>query len=42
MNILDDKDTFIKPRYNKFHAIINTTGKTPIELKNEIFSKFKK
>jgi predicted kinase len=39
MNILDDKETFIKPRYNKFHAIINTTGKTPIELKNEIFLK---
>jgi hypothetical protein len=41
MNITTN-ESYIKPRYNKFHAIINTTGKTPTELKNEIFTLYSK
>lgn len=40
MNI-SDKESYITPRYNKFNLIIDTTNKTPLQLKNEIFTKLK-
>jgi hypothetical protein len=39
MNITG-KEAYIKPRYSKFHMVVDTTGKTPKQLKDIIFNNF--